>query len=298
LPLLLVVSFATILLIESARWRLFLLLLVDLVATYTGFGLLLGWITPIVILLQWWRGEVRRSAALLAITGALAISASFFYDYRVPWYTATGTCLRNGSSPWEHLAFFVLVFARAFGATRIVSFPTVLGVVLAAALLWLVAMRSAQLVRPQLAKDQLREVTWVLGTFTLLFGVVASAGRSCLSAHAGLNSRYVPYVVPGLFALYLSHLGAGQRPDTRTRLLAYGFLIVYVALDVWPRSVDYREMNYFYAGKTRWIECVRRERDAVTCSREVGFYPDPTPADLSEKLATMAQEHLGFFAEP
>jgi hypothetical protein len=300
LPLLFVILFVTILTIESAVWRLVLLLLVDLLATYTGFGIFLGWITPLVLLFGWRRSATRRTATLLALAGAFAILASFFYDYHFPWHGTvnTGSCLGAGRRPpQEKLIFFFLLFARAFGATRSMSFPTVLGVVATAALTWQLVKRSFEVITPASASDCEPEVIWTLAAFTLVFATVTSAGRSCLGAHSGLNSRYVPYIVPGMLALYLSYgdtLGDATRP--LERIVVYAFLVAYVGLDLWPRSMDYRQMQYFRAGKVRWIECFRAEHDERACTQKAGgFTISGEPSGLEAKLAVMEQQRLGFF---
>src|SRR5262249_49118983 len=84
---------------------------------------------------------------------------------------------------------------------------------------------------------------------------VGGGGRgpgSCWGAEGGLDSWYVPYMVPGMLALYLSYVGApGEDARLPRRLLAYGVLVAYVCLHLAPRSVDYRRMRYYQVGKER-----------------------------------------------
>jgi hypothetical protein len=300
LPLLLVTFFAILLTIQSTPSRVVLLLLVDLLATYTGFGIFLGWITPLVILLQWWRTDLKGTAAVLALLASVAILASFFYDYRLPWDLARSCVGTAADNSWrKRLGFFFLLFARAFGATRRASFWAVFGGAVGAAVCWLFLVRSVQLLKRPSSVERLVEVTWVLAAFTLMFAIVASAGRSCRGAGGALNSRYVPYMVPGMVALYLSTVGVLDRgtPLPR-RLLAYGVLLAYLGLDVSVRSVDYRQMRYYQASKESWVRCFLKEHDARACTETAAFgiYPDPRAAGLLDKLAIMERRRLGFFA--
>jgi hypothetical protein len=299
LPLLLVMLFVTILATDGLPKRIVALLLVDLVATYTGFGIILGWLTPIVIVFAWWRERLKPNVAGLAFVVASAILASFFYDYRVPWHRGL-SCLNVGAGPtYEYLSFFVLLFGRALGATRIVSIPTLLGGAAAALIFWLIVVRSMQLLKPAHPDDHIPDVTWVLAAFTLAFAAVASLGRACQGAQLGLNSRYVPYMLPGLLALYLSWVSMPSNAAKSAKgALGCGLLVAYVCLDVWPRSRDVDEMQYYHVGKERWAQCFRSKRDALACTKEARFeiYADASSPDFTAKLAVLEKRHLGLFA--
>jgi hypothetical protein len=191
-----------------------------------------------------------------------------------------------------HLGFFVLLFARAVGATRAISLPSVLGLGATIATCALFVGQSVRLLRRN--GGRLAVVLWVLAGFTLLFAAAASSGRTPYGAHAGLNSRYVPYMVPALLALYLWAVG---RPRWRWTVVAC--VVAYAAIDLGPRSVDARQMADYRDGKARWTACYRERRDAPACTAlaRFGIYPDPTSPALAAKLRVMEERRLGFFAD-
>ena len=86
LPLLLIVLYCLALTCEAAAIRYTLALILNFVAIYTGFGLFIGFITPLWLLLDYYsRREARQSANWLLVRVAIALASlgSFFVGYRM-----------------------------------------------------------------------------------------------------------------------------------------------------------------------------------------------------------------------
>jgi hypothetical protein len=192
----------------------------------------------------------------------------------------------------------VVLFARAVGATRLSGPLTALGAPLLVGLVWVIVASLTVDIRRKNAASAAPRVVWVLGTFTLLFAAATAAGRACHGMRIRVLSHYVPYIVPGLLALYLYWVERAQR-TWQTRALTAAVLL-YVGLELWPRSIDRRGMRYYHDGKARWVACYLRRGDPEACQARAGFsiYEEPRSPKLRDKLAFMRERGLGFFAPP
>jgi hypothetical protein len=297
LPLLLVTAFALLLTLPASWTRTLLLLVVDLCAIYTGMGLWLGALAPVVLLCEARRRD-ERVRALVGLAACLLLAASFLLGYE----SRPGPCLdgRLSFPVWERPAFFALLFARAFGVTQVSGAGVLLGALLAAPVCWLALSGLAALVR----RDQERATSalFVLAAFSVAFAAATTIGRGCFGASGALEARYVPYLVPGLFAAFVRWApAAALRPARPLRLAGVCAVVaVYVALDFRPRPLEQREWAATRDGRRQWIACVVAGGPPARCQRELGVtvHPDPKATRLGEKVAMMRRERLGFFASP
>jgi hypothetical protein len=287
LPLLLLLGFCLVLLAAPSVARTLGLVALDILTLYTGFGLWLGFLAPIVFLLEL-RGP-RRALAALGLCASLAALGAFFVDYR---FGRSACAVLGDPNPWRYPAFVGVLFARAFGATRLSSPLALVGGPLALGLAGVVVAAFVADLRARGGTDTTARVVWVLGAFTLLFAGATAAGRACHGMRIRVLSHYVPYLVPGLLALYLY---AAQRPG-RARILG-AVALLYVGLELWPRSIDRRGMRFYHEGKARWVACYLRHGDPELCQARAGFsiYEDPRSPRLHDKLAFMRERSLGFF---
>jgi hypothetical protein len=198
LPLLLVIAFCIVLMAEPGVARTLGLAVLGVLTLYTGFGLWLGVIAPLVFLLELRAAErERRVLALVALLASLAALGAFFTNNR---FGRSGRAVLSDPHPWRYPAFVVVLFARAVGATRLSGPLIALGAPLLIGLVWVIVASFAEDFRRKDAASAAPRVVWVLGTFTLLFVAATAAGRACHGMRIRVLSHYVPYVVPGLLA--------------------------------------------------------------------------------------------------
>jgi hypothetical protein len=296
LPLLLVIAFCTVLTARPGVARMLGLVALDVLSLYTGFGLWLGVIAPLVFLLELRAaGRARRMLALGALLASLAALGAFFTNYH---FGRSGCAVFSDPQPWRYPAFVAVLFARAVGATRLSGPLIALGAPLLAGLVWVTVASFIADIRRTRDVSTAPRVVWVLGTFTLLFAAATAAGRACHGMRIRVLSHYVPYIVPGLLALYLYCTERARRTG-KTRALTAAVLL-YIGLELWPRSVDRRGMRYYHDGKARWVTCYLKHGDPEACQARAGFsiYEDPRSPRLRDKLAFLREHGLGFFAPP
>jgi hypothetical protein len=295
LPLLLVTLFALLLTLAPSWRRTLALLAVDLCAVYTGMALWLGALAPVVLLLEAGAREERERALVGALAAAL-LGASFLAG----WESRAGPCLdgRMPARAAEAPLFFALLFARAFGVTQPSPAAAALGALLAAPVGWLALAGLARLVRGP--HERGAAALWVLAAFSLLFALATTIGRGCFGPAGALEARYAPYLVPGLFAALVHWTPAAALRSSRPRrLAALGALIaLYVALDFRPRPLEQRAWADERDARRRWVACVVAGGLPAVCQQQQGFviHPDANATRLGQKVATMRERALGFFA--
>src|SRR5579863_5195745 len=121
-PLLLLVLYCLAWTVQRPIVRYPLILFINFVTIYTGFGLLLGILTPFLLVLDYWasRTEARLPAAYLvgAVILSLASFGSFFLGYKFKPYV---DCFSfQPQAPQSYLAYVALMCANffAFKGTR------------------------------------------------------------------------------------------------------------------------------------------------------------------------------------
>jgi len=117
----------------------------------------------------------------------------------------------------------------------------------------------------------------------------------CLGLAAAGNSRYTPYVILGLFGLYLYALSIRRR-DLRVSLVLA--LVVFAVLGARPLNPrDARDNEHFNSGKRAWRECYLARHDIYECNVLTNFqiYPRPEEAHLQGKLDFLERNHLNLY---
>jgi len=302
LPLLLIVVYCLAWTVQSALPRLAAVLAVNFLLIFTGFGLLMGPITPIAIVASLLMSPAdRRRIAMHAAAAAVALLslAAFFLNYT--WNPAV-SCYDSvlvRRSPADYAHFAALIYANYLGFDGMSSrHPELWGALL---LVFFVAIAAA------VARDILRSekqaqhsaapvVALVLVAFSLLFCLATARGRLCLGFSAAQESRYMPYLTPGFLGSYFYLSRTLSARWVRHAALA-AFLLV-AAYASWPvHRGDQMEMAGFQSSKLRWKQCYLDRKDPVACSREtrVRIANPPETPHLQGKLGFLERQRLNLF---
>jgi hypothetical protein len=226
-PLLLIMAYCISWLQECRLLRYALVIVINFLLIYTGYGIFIAGITLALFALDCLHrtraGDVRgATASLLAATIAAASLASFFYHYV---FNSGANCYHfpyhnPAAYPW----FMGLMFARFVGIKHGLLFGSVVGIgalVLVVALMvdhaWLL-MRDGPPQRASL-------LIFILTSYTLIYASAAAIGRVCLGIQAAESSRNMTLLIPAFLGIYF-HLLAKPSGGKRILLLALMFLIV------------------------------------------------------------------------
>jgi len=266
-----------------------LVLLINFVTIYTGFGIFLGVVTPILLILDYWtstpKTRLSKTYFTCALLVALASLGSFFVGYKLspglPCFSL------QPQSPTSYFAFVPLMFANFFGLRHITLLTQVVGtVILAGLLVSLMTFMWSLLLRQNSSKlvgDHRNRALIIVGliAYSLLFCVNTAYGRLCGGLKIASASRYVIYLEPAMLGFYFFLLSFRQ-PAARKFLLS-GLLMAVVAASFFR---DRGGMGFSRDVKQRWKTCYLQTEDVERCDKVAGF------PIYSNSLQQMQRTHL------
>jgi hypothetical protein len=292
LPVLLVVTYALALTIRAHPSRCLAMVALNFFAVNTGFTLLLGGITPAILLLLACSPRLTgRERAIYAggVAASIATVALFLYGFSL--LSATDCFQFPHTRPWEYVPYAGLVLSRPFGVEA--AGHLFIGSLVATGMAGFVGYAMFQLIRA--GRDSIFWlVTSCLAGFTLLFAGSTAVGRVCLGFDSAMATRYIPYILPGLFAVYLVIRRASRRSSIATALLPV-FVVACIAKERDMTSIN--EAGTYLLYKQRWRDCYLSTHDIDECDAVAGHgvYPAPEATKLQEKLDWLEARGLSLF---
>jgi hypothetical protein len=263
--------------------RCALLVAVNFLAVNTGFTFLLGPVTfalLIVFALQLELPPAVRASYAAGAAASLASLALFLHDFSM--MPAADCFTFPYERPWEYVPFAGFVLARPFGPHAGTGIGALaLGASVAVAVTAFATYAGFRVLRAR-GTSTSWNVSFALGAFALAFAVTTAFGRVCLGMPTADSSRYIPYILPGLLAVYLA-LRNGE-PSFRRNLLVALFLSACVMKEQSPHAEA--EATAMSTQKRQWRACYLRYHDITECDERVGYsvYPHPAATHLQEKL--------------
>jgi len=201
------------------------------------------------------------------------------------------------SQPWLYPAFVARMASVVLPLNSVSSsFRIIIGgsFFLVAATVCLYHIRRL-VIQPDSARN-LSLVIVVLVTFSVLFAINTAIGRLCLGLEASEAPRYIPCLLPGVFAVYLHFLAF---PSITTKVLR-GLLVAALLWAAFPLSAgDVATINRYSSGKKAWKDAFLRTENADTADRESGFrvHPAPVQTRLQEKLEFLKKHKLNLYLD-
>lgn len=290
LPALLLMLYALALTINSHGARCAALVIVNFFCVNTGFTLLLGVVTPGLLLILAARPDLAvRERAMYVVGVAVSLATiALFLDGFVP-LSAVDCFQFPAARPWEYLPFAGFILARPFGMDATAEAGRL--VIASGSAIAMVAFVAYAVWR--FIRSRGESVVWgtatALAGFSFLFASTTAVGRVCLGFDTANASRYVPYILPGLLAIYLV-----IRTNTNRSRLARGLLPVLLLGCVLTETSRVRnataEAETYFTFKSRWRNCYLTRHDIAICDSLSGHavYP-PNQAE-----ATHLQQKLDF----
>jgi hypothetical protein len=302
LPLLLIVLYCLVWTIPKTLSRYVLVLVINFVTIYTGFGLFLGVLTPILLVLDYLVSapdlRLPRAYLLCAVAVSLVSFGSFFIRYKFD--TGSDCSPFQPLTPKYYVAYMALMFSNFFGFKEGSAFQQlVVGITALIALLISLLFSTWQLVRSQSfnlpdIRCKRSLVVASLIAYCLLFCGMTAYGRLCSGLWTAHAPRYVIYLELGVLGLYFQVLNI-LRTGVR-RLLLGALLISVMAASYYTNRI---EMQYFWVVKQQWKSCYLQIESVDQCNRAVGFpiYPPAGNQRLQQKLDYLKQNRLNLFAD-
>jgi len=294
-PLLLVLLLTLTTVIERTMLRVALMVTLNFLSIYTGFGVFLGPITAVLLAIQLYGAVEDRREIIphaVGLLSSLASFGSFFWHYH---FESTVDCFAfPDPHPINYVRFLALLYVRLFEVQDLVRWRLVLGGLVLATHVVVFAWAVYGTLTSR-GRSRAHVAIFILSGFSLAFGLNAAIGRVCLRLNTATSSRYVPYGLPVMLALYLALCSSPLSP--RVRLV---FLTVFTVLCVVKEVRIKQDMVVFKvcaSAKQRWRDCYIKvgsidECDARTHTR---VYPNPPATNMQRKLDFLQAHHLNLF---
>ncbi len=298
-PELLIMLYCLAWTMREAVARYSLIIVLNFLLVYPGFGVFIGIVTLALLVLDI-RRTVRVSSRRAALSGGAALGlavisfASFFYQSK--WAPGVHCFVFPDPHPINYPWFVSLMFSLFIGIRRSLVLATVVGALLTLLVVILFPRHGIRLWRASHWADL--DVTVVaLLCFTLLFVINASVGRVCQGMPAAAqSSRYMGLLAPAFLAVYLHLLS--WRVGIK-KVLALGVFAVTVLPNTLKMHTDPVQEN----GKRAWKACYLKVEDVDYCNRTTGYPPYPpdwnaSPAQVKEMLDYLKPNRLNLFSSP
>ena len=297
LPLLLVLLYCLAWTVRRLSLRYGLVLFLNFVTIYTGFGILLGLLTPLLLAADYWVNlrDVKRGRLyfLIALLVACVSLGSFFIGYKMQ--PAADCFSPQPHSPILYGWYAALMFSPFFGVWGIRILPIIVGGTAIATLL-IVLLLSIRRLRSQNPRWPRHATTALLVAYCLLFCLATAYGRLCMGIGFAQTSRYVIYLHLGLLGLYFGLLAIR---NTTARNVAVVILGLSLIRTIQPDPRLYQRMAIMRDAKQQWKTCYLTLGDIDECNQYPRVYPwEPERTHLQEKLDFLKQTRQNLFADP
>jgi hypothetical protein len=296
LPVLLSVAFALSLTMHTESQRLAAMCLLCFCAVYTGFGIFLGILGPLVVGLQLWFGrtDAPRARRLgIALATMIASLASFW----VGWTPSSAAACFHfpHEQPTDYLRFAGRMAARVLGGTGDGGIRVPIGIGLVLAQLGTNAWAVRRMIRSAGADTHATAIFCLTG-FSVLFEAATAIGRVCMGLEAAEGPRYVAYGAVGVVGVYLAVREAPLPRAARVGLLSA--LVLFLGFKEFTSARENAElMNWYASGKRAWVDCYLAREDVDRCNDEAKFqiHPYPAAVGVAQKLAFLKAHGYSLF---
>ncbi len=279
-----------------------LILFINFLATYTGFTLFLGMLTPFILAVDYRATDSEKRPSKgrfsLAMLLALITIGSFFLGYSFKLLSAVLCGTQPQSALRAYAAYVTVMFTDPFSISGVGFRTRAAGVILFTAALY-VLLRSVRklFVSKDWCLDATRRERASIATILIALSIVlcvdAAHGRACFGLASAQASRYVIYVLPGIIGLYFGLLEILHNFTRRLLVTALFIAAIVSSLYVNP------DLHYFPHIKERWKACYLQLENAKQCDQVVGFPYTHTPegAHIEEKLQYLKQSHQNLYSD-
>jgi hypothetical protein len=301
-PLLLLLLYCLAWICQRQAVRYPLVLFINFLTIYTGFGVFLGVLTPILLILDYWASVPQTRLSMSCFIGTLSVAfaslGSFFIGYKFYNHSAADCFSLRPQSPLSYAHFVTLMFANFFSLRRLTVATTVVGIFILASVLIALAASSWPLLRRtprQLTRDEYNRAFIIVAliAFTLLFCVNTAYGRLCLGLPAATVSRYVIYLEPAVLGLYFFLLSL--RSGAIRMFLLTAFLVATVVASL---HRDRAGMGAAFNIKEHWKTCYLQTEDIESCNALAGpVYPVSQHHNLKEKLEYLKKTRQNLYLD-
>lgn len=291
-PLMLVFIYCIAWLLKNSILKYILILIINILLIYSGYGLFIGLITPLILFYFLLHEKDKKSRKIILISLTLSILSvmSFFFG------------LNPTKDPiiisWSKLIYFIPYVILLFGNffEPLSNLETILiggffSLTLACVIYYLTLRKIS---KDRTIKSLVDLITIILFSFTFLYSISNFLGREAFGLSNALSSRYSTFYIPLFIGIYffLLQLPNGLLKRTSVVLMVSVFVVLYFF------SFDLKSPNDYASSKNAWKNCYLQYENIDICDKKTNFeiYPNsPKKSALQDKLNFLKQNHLNLF---
>jgi hypothetical protein len=301
LPLFLILVISASFIISNQMVKVIIQLCVTFVCTFTGFGFFAGSILFVIYFIETiyyfnHRLFAKSIRSFIAVFGIVCIYGAFFVNYIL---NPAVDCFEiSWKNILQYPIFMSWMMAKFLGiqSLGITQFSVILGGGFTIGML-LISVHFAKNIFSEIEKPEFRlnQTIFFLIAFSLEFMLFTAIGRICLGIQAGLSSRYMTLLIPGIFAISL-WLGARElSPKVGISIFFLAvFLLVRPALTY--SKNDYLFVTNYAKAKIKWRTCYVINQDIDYCNEATNFSIYPTVSDrLIYELEYLKEHQYNLF---
>lgn len=308
LPVLLICLYCLAWILNFFLIRYFSVIFINFLSLYTGNAVLIGFITPFILLIElYYVKKIRSNQELYTLIAALLVSVGSIIIYLNGYrFTHFVNDFQSGVIQyWNYPIFIANMFAKFVGLSSASFFiKSLLGLIplLILIVIWLVHLKSLLLRPPTFSAKfnssiNISRVIFILISFSLIFCVTAAIGRVYLGPWTGASSRYVTLLIPGFFGLYLHLANLNLSAKKNALLLTYVSLLIMATFPL--REQDYQEILMISNGKSNWIKYYLQTEDILEANQAARWkvYPHDINTTIKLKLDYLKARKLNLYID-
>jgi len=278
----------------SSYPRLILFSLLNFITLFSGYALFVGFLSPLVLLVLYSRSSSRLKVGILASFAFSIYSLWLFFNNYIPGPSSAAFQLHE--KVWEYFIYFSFMFGRfVFEGKK--GIPLILGIIVTTSFIVTVfkvlkaLANELQNKKSPLPFNLLLTLCFLFG-FACLYCASATLGRISMGVAQGSSSRYIPYLVIAIIALYIygSHL-------KKLKLLTFLLAVFIFSETVWRQRDIQRTFHMYAEGKKNWQRCYLELESASECTKTTGFiiHPAASDRDFDQRLRVLKEKNWNLF---
>ena len=298
LPLFLISLYGWSIFIKHKLKRYALILVLDMLLIYTGFGFFMGLIIPAYFIVEWIKESNKKEQfkILVALTLSLLFLASFFIDYSLQHFNES-VLIENPNSI-DYMLFILFGLSRIIGS--VFSFNT--AIIIGAVGIVFICYSYYRLTKKLYflhheSKDyKVAILCFSLSLFTISYFIVTSIGRTKYGIETAISTRYFPLLIPLYISLY--YFICIYIKKNQVALLISLFITSFSSF-YYPAEI--RLMKEFKAMKTNWVTVYLESGNSEMANKceDCLIYPKDIfkAANIDEKIDYLKKNDLNLFIQ-
>jgi hypothetical protein len=294
MPVLLLMAFCLACFVRGAGGRLALQALLAFLLIFTGFGIFMGVIAPVVFAVeafQAMRSGSRRHAAFAALAVASVVASWILFAHGYVFDPAAPNFHFPYERPLQYFVFVGRMLANFYGWQSMGPAPVAFGLAVFAVLAALCARSARRCLGSGIATEPRATVVLILTSYEVIYCASTAVGRVMLPETAPLASRYATLLIPGGLAIVLELAALARGRAAFWGCLAFAVVAATGGLSL--RARENAEVTWLHDVHVKWKAAYLATHDKAEADRRADFATYPEPLDF--ELRFLEEHHLNLF---